>query len=74
MKQVVRYSRVETFEVELEVIQPLTKATLSVLVNQTSSLGLPAGSKALEHRISEFKIVRASPECECSTAKGRAKR
>lgn len=74
MKQTVRYTRTEIFEIELEVIQPLTLATLTGLVNNPGEVGAPQDGKVIEHRVSAFRVTKASPGCECARPSGGKKK
>ena len=69
MKQIVKIRRTETLEIELEVIQPLTVATLFSMFNTSQTLGCPGSGKVLAGKISNFEILSASPSCECQQPK-----
>lgn len=73
MKQIVTFTRKETLKLELEVLQPLTAATLEGLINQ-KSLGAPLASSVLQQETTYYQVVKAEPSCECQAAAGKSKR
>lgn len=66
MKQTVIFKRTEILKVEIEVIQPLAKATLETLYNSHQSLGRPGQERILQHEVTPFGVTKAEPSCECS--------
>lgn len=66
MKQIVIFRRTEIVEVEVEVPQPLARATLAALANrEIAGLGSPAFGRMLAHRQSGWETAKAEPGCEC---------
>jgi hypothetical protein len=71
MRQTFTVRRTETVKVEVEVVQPLTKATLTQLANEARPVGAPALGKVLMHEVTAFAVLKAEPSCECSAPKAR---
>ena len=67
MKQVIFLKRTEFLKVELEVIQPLARATIEALYNNPS-LGLPRQDRILQQEVTPYVVQQAQPSCECATA------
>jgi hypothetical protein len=69
MKQTVSLQRVESKTMVLEVVQPLTKETLGAVANgQAAGIGSPGAEAQISSSVSAWRVLRASPECECSAS------
>lgn len=65
MKQTVTFKRTEIITLEIEVLQPLTKATLETQANAEGVLGAPEWAKTTRHQRSPWAASGIEPECEC---------
>lgn len=67
MKQTILIRRVETRIIGLDVAQPLTADTISVMVNE-QMLGSPELGAISQHTLTDWQIVRVNPSCECASS------
>jgi hypothetical protein len=75
MKQIIRVQRVEHRVIELDTLQPLSKDTLTQLVNdRLTGLGAPALGLTVNHQIMDWAVTRIEPSCECTQPKRSSKR
>jgi hypothetical protein len=71
MRQVFTVRRIVTFKLEVDVVQPLAKATLEGLVNTQVVLGAPTFGKIVSQEVTPFVVLKTEPSCECSAPKAR---
>lgn len=80
MQQTLTLRRVETRTLVLDVLQPLTKATLALVANgQAQGIGTPGPQAQIAHNVGAWEVLKATPSCECegevpAKAKGRRAR
>ncbi len=67
MRQTISFLRTERVKMVLEVVQPLASATLLQLINTPASLGAPALGTVVSHEVSQFKLDKVEPRCECDS-------
>ena len=66
MKQTVQVQRIESKTMVLDVVQPLTKETLTAVVNgHAQGITSPTAETQVSHSVGAWRVLRASPECEC---------
>lgn len=69
MLQTVSIRRVETRQVLIDVCQPLTKETLTALVNgQLTGIASPGPASQVSSSLGAWVVTSAKPECECTSA------
>lgn len=67
MLQTLTLKRLETKTIVLDVVQPLSKATLGLIVNgQAQGIGTPGPQTQISHAVGGWEVVRVAPECECA--------
>lgn len=67
MKQTVQLQRVETRGLVLDVIQPLTKETLTAIANgHAQGIGVPTSEAQISHSVGAWRVLRVEPSCECA--------
>ena len=80
MKQTVVVRQTRTMKLELEVIQPLAKATIEQVVNamEGGMIGAPSAAVIVAREASLWQVAKAEPQCECpaepAKARGKARR
>lgn len=66
MQQTVKLRRTITRTLVLEVVQPLSKATLALIANgQASGIAAPPPAHDIAHAEGAWEVTSASPSCEC---------
>ncbi len=74
MKQTVQLQRVETRTVVLEVLQPLTAESLRLVANGLAQgIGSPGQETQISHSTGTWKVLKATPGCECQQAVAKKK-
>lgn len=77
MLQTVKLRRVSTKTIVLDVVQPLSKATLALIANgQAQGIGAPGPSSEIASNTGAWEVANATPSCECaldSRASGKKK-
>lgn len=66
MLQTIKLRRTFTRTIVLDVIQPLSKATLAEIANgQAKGLAAPGEAQSIAHSEGPWEVLSASPSCEC---------
>ena len=73
MKQTITFTRTETKIIEIDVVQPLAKATLEMGMNWPKAFGEPSGYRVASHQTTDWKAQKIDPQCECVTQAPKAK-
>lgn len=65
MKQTVQIQRVETRTLVLDVVQALTRETLTAVVNgHAQGIASPTAESQVASSVGAWKVGKVSPECE----------